>query len=53
MFLVESLGFRPGARGNTQPSNGKPSNLADVEKVRSFFPETWLWENIQTKYKLS
>ena len=32
--------------------NKKPSNLADVNKVRSFFPETWLWTDINTEYEL-
>ncbi len=26
--------------------NVKPADLAEVERVRQFFPETWLWEEI-------
>jgi hypothetical protein len=45
---VQTLGSRPDAR----LSSSKSGNLAEPTIVRSFFPETWLWEDVQTKYKL-
>ena len=27
---------------------GAPEDLAEVERVRQFFPETWIWQDIQT-----
>ncbi len=36
----------PSQAADTSPSNG--SDLAEVERVRQFFPETWLWANLMT-----
>ncbi len=32
--------------GQSAGTNGQGDSLAEVERVRQFFPETWLWENI-------
>ncbi|CAB4017257.1 CD109 antigen-like, partial [Paramuricea clavata] len=40
---------KSGARGGRLKSTrNRPSKLAHVTKVRSFFPETWLWEDVET-----
>ncbi len=39
--MVEKTGGIPGNPGATQGVG----NLKEVEKIRSDFPETWLWTN--------
>ena len=30
------------------PAAGAPRGLAEVQRVRQFFPETWIWQDVQT-----
>ncbi len=30
------------------PADGAPGGLAEVQRVRQFFPETWIWQDVQT-----
>ena len=44
MVMEDAAGIAP---PKASPSiNGQASDLAEVERVRQFFPETWLWEEI-------
>ena len=36
----------PGPKGS--PGSGAPENLAKVKRVRQFFPETWIWQEVHT-----
>lgn len=43
------MAFGAGAGG---VFTGSSTNLKQIEHVRSIFPETWLWHNSTTGYKL-
>jgi len=42
-------GLLPPLEANTAGGSGQP--LQEVERVRSVFPETWLWSNASVGYK--
>lgn len=50
------MAFGAGAGGGfavaSSLSTGSSTNLKQIEHVRSIFPETWLWHNSTTGYKL-
>ena len=45
--LVEMAAEGKG-RAPTPPPAGMPADLAEVKRVRQFFPETWIWANFST-----
>jgi len=46
-IMVREEGAMPPAP-STAPAEGAPQDLAEVERVRQFFPETWVWTEVVT-----
>ena len=46
MVLEDAAGAIPPVVLPAQDIKTQTSDLAEVERVRQFFPETWLWEEI-------
>ena len=40
--------FPKGPSGGAIPNPNSSSHLKDVDNVRNYFPETWLWTNATT-----
>ena len=52
MAFGAGIGESVGHAMNT-PDGGQSQSLKEVERVRSEFPETWLWENATVGYGVS
>jgi len=48
MLGVPAAGAVPPAPDATQASESRPGDLAEVERVRQYFPETWIWTDLVT-----
>jgi CD109 antigen len=46
--VMEEAAMPPGAPKAQAVNDGSTSGLAEVERIRQYFPETWLWEVVDT-----
>jgi CD109 antigen len=47
-FVVPALAPVPTITATVPPSSESSGQLADIQRIRQFFPETWLWETFTT-----
>ncbi|TFH34967.1 MAG: alpha-2-macroglobulin, partial [Dehalococcoidia bacterium] len=46
--VMDRAGALPPQAAPAAPSNQGPEGLVEVERVRQYFPETWLWQQLET-----